>query len=208
VSAIYDWATPDNLQPEPVTVEIWRNLPEEYCRQVEIVNGQVVRCAAPTRTHQNAARRLTNMLEAAAEEHMAAHPGECLDVTSDVDITLWEIPSVTIRRPDAMLHDCAPPDERPLPASAVKVVIEIMSPGSDKADRVDKLGEYASAGIPFYWLVWLTGTAVASVDIHVLDHVLGGYRKYRTITPADETSVIDIPVSITIDWSRLTGLVR
>jgi hypothetical protein len=93
VSAIYDWATPDNLQPEPVTVEIWRNLPEEYCRQVEIVNGQVVRCAAPTRTHQNAARRLTNMLESAAEEHMAAHPGECLDVTSDVDITLWEVPS-------------------------------------------------------------------------------------------------------------------
>jgi hypothetical protein len=42
----------------------------------------------------------------------------------------------------------------------------------------------------------------------VLDHVLGGYRKYRTITPADETSMVDIPVSITIDWSRLTGLVR
>lgn len=104
MSGIYDWATLENLQPEPVTVEIWRNLPEEYCRQVEIVNGQVVRCAAPTRT--------------------------------------------------------------------------------------------------------LTGTTVASIDIHVLDHVLGGYRKYRTITPADETSVVDIPVSITIDWSRLAALVR
>lgn len=80
VSAIYEWATPDNLQPEPVTVEIWRNLPEEYCRQVEIVNGQVVRCAAPTRAHQNAVRRLTNMVEAAAEGHMAAYPGECLDL--------------------------------------------------------------------------------------------------------------------------------
>jgi Uma2 family endonuclease len=90
----------------------------------------------------------------------------------------------------------------------VKVVIEIVSPGSDKTDSVEKLGEYATAGIPFYWLVRLTGTAVASIDIHVLDHVLGGYRKYRTITPADETSVVDIPVSITLDWSRLTGLVR
>jgi hypothetical protein len=29
MSAIYDWATAGNLQPEPITVEIWRNLPED-----------------------------------------------------------------------------------------------------------------------------------------------------------------------------------
>jgi len=33
MSGIYDWATPGNLQPEPITEEIWRNLPEEFCRQ-------------------------------------------------------------------------------------------------------------------------------------------------------------------------------
>jgi len=40
MGAIHDWATPENLQPEPITVEIWRDLPEEFCRQVEVVNGQ------------------------------------------------------------------------------------------------------------------------------------------------------------------------
>lgn len=45
MGAIRDWATPDNLQPEPITVEIWRDLPEEFCRQVEVVNGQAVRHA-------------------------------------------------------------------------------------------------------------------------------------------------------------------
>ncbi len=37
MGAIHDWATPENLQPEPITVEIWRDLPEEFCRQVEVV---------------------------------------------------------------------------------------------------------------------------------------------------------------------------
>ena len=41
--SIYDWAVTANLQPEPISVEVWRNLPEEFCRQVELVNGQVVR---------------------------------------------------------------------------------------------------------------------------------------------------------------------
>ena len=40
-TSIYDWAVTRNLQPEPITVEIWRNLPEEFCRQVELVNVSI-----------------------------------------------------------------------------------------------------------------------------------------------------------------------
>jgi hypothetical protein len=50
--SIYDWAVTANLQPEPISVEVWRNLPEEFCRQVELVDGQVVRCEKPTRAHR------------------------------------------------------------------------------------------------------------------------------------------------------------
>lgn len=57
-SSIYDWAVPGNLQPEPITLEVWRNLPEEFCREVELVNGQAVRCEKPSRAHQAAASRL------------------------------------------------------------------------------------------------------------------------------------------------------
>ena len=45
-------------------MEIWRNLPEEFCRQVEVVNGQATRCDAPSRPHEAAARRIANLLEA------------------------------------------------------------------------------------------------------------------------------------------------
>jgi Uma2 family endonuclease len=208
MSAIYDWATPGNLQPEPITEEIWRNLPEEFCRQVEVVNGQAIRCDSPSRAHQTAVRRLANMLESSAEEYAALHPGSCLDVNSDFDITLWDLPAATIRRPDVALHNCAPSDLRPLPASYLRIVIEVVSPASDKTDRVEKMGEYAMAGIPFYWLVWVANDHVASIDVHVLDHAVGAYRLLRTLAPEDEVSVMEVPVRMKIEWNRLSTLIR
>ena len=207
-TSIYDWAVPANLQPEPITVEIWRNLPEEFSRQVEVVNGQVVRAEKPSRAHQAAAIRVAAMLDAAAQAYMERNPGTCLDTSSDFDVLLWEIPAATIRSPDAALFDCAPNDVRPLPASLVKVVVEVVSPGSRKADKLDKMAEYADAGIPFYWLVWLSGDHVLSIDIHVLDHTLGYYRLFRTLTPEQEVSTIEVPIGVQIDWHRLAHLIR
>ena len=206
--ATHDWATPENLQPEPITVEIWRDLPEEFCRQVEVVNGQAARCEFPRRTHQTAARRLATVLEGAAADYLDLHPGSCPDVSNDFDVILWEAPAATIRRPDLALHNCAPGDVRPLPASYIRVIIEVVSPGSDKTDRVDKMGEYASAGIPFYWLVWITGNRVASIDVYVLDHAIEAYRLLRTLAPEDEVSVLEVPVRIKVPWSQLGELVR
>jgi hypothetical protein len=108
-------------------------LPEEFCSQVELVNGQVVRCEHPSWAHQAAASRIAAMLDAAAEAHMERNPGTCLDTGSNFDVLLWEVPAATIRSPDAALFDCAPNDVRPLPASLLKVVVEVVSPGSRKA---------------------------------------------------------------------------
>jgi hypothetical protein len=142
------------------------------------------------------------MLDAAAEAHMERNPGACLDTNGDFDVLLWEVPAATIRSPDAALFDGAPDDLRPLPASRLKVVVEVISPGSRKpeADKLDKMAEYADAGIPFYWLVWLSGDHALSIDVHVLDHTLGYYRLYRTLSPEQETSTIDVPIR-----SRSTG---
>jgi Uma2 family endonuclease len=208
MGAIRDWATPENLQPEPITVEIWRDLPEEFCRQVELVNGQAVRCEAPRRAHQSAVRQLATLFESAVADDVALHAGSRLDVSNDFDVILWEVPAATIRRPDLALHNCAPDEVRPLPASYIRVIVEVVSPGSDKTDRVEKMGEYAAAGIPFYWLVWITGNAVASIDVHVLDHAIGAYRLLRTLGPEDETSVLEVPVRIKVPWNQLSALVR
>ena len=70
------------------------------------------------------------------------------------------------------------------------------------------MGEYASAGIPFYWLVWISGNQVASIDVHVLDHALGAYRLLRTLAPEDEVSVLEGPFRIKVPWHQLSALVR
>jgi hypothetical protein len=83
-----------------------------------------------------------------------------------------DVPTATIRSPHAALFDADPNDLRPLPAFHLKVVVEVVAPGSRKADNLDKMAEYADAGIPFVWLVWLSGDHVLSIDVHVLDHIL------------------------------------
>ncbi|MGW0249720.1 Uma2 family endonuclease [Nocardia goodfellowii] len=205
MTAIYDWANSGNLQPEPITVEIWRELPEDFCRLVEIVDGNAVRCAEPTRAHQKAARVLVNMLEDAARDYLRANPEDCLDVSGDFDVVLWEVPSTTIRSPDAALFECAPDELRPLPARFLKVIVEVVSPRHTKTDRVDKMAEYADAGIPWYWIVTLADNDVNGIELYALDHAAGQYKFVRELKDGD--SAVDLPIRIHLDWGRLRNLV-
>jgi hypothetical protein len=208
MSSIYEWAIPGNFQPEPITLETWRNLPAGFCRQVEVVNGQAVRREPPGPAHQAAARGVATVLVSAASEHMALRPGPALEVSNDVDVILADTPTATIRRPDITLRSRVPDGSGPppaaVPASCVRVVAEVVSAASDWTDRAVKTGEYAMAGIPFYWLVSLAGDDVASIDVRFLDHSIGAYRLLRTLTPEEEVSVLDVPIRITVPWNQLT----
>ncbi|WP_216894060.1 Uma2 family endonuclease [Nocardia alni] len=206
MSAIFDWATADNLQPEPITVEIWRRLPEEFSRRVEVVNGNAVRCEPATRAHQKAARQITNMIEEAARDYMRANPEDCLDTDAGLEVVLWEVPRATIRRPDAALFECAPNEARPLPARHIKVIIEVISYDNAKSDRIEKMAEYAAAGIPWYWIVTLEDNSVHGIEVHVLDHQTRAYKFVRELRP-DLGAAVDVPIRIRIDWDRLTDLV-
>lgn len=95
---------------------------------------------------------------------------------------------------------------RPLPTRHVKIVVEVVSPGNAKNDRVEKMAEYASAGIPWYWIVTLGDNDVHGIEVHVLDHEVGAYRFVRELRPGTGAAV-DVPIRIRIDWDRLSGLV-
>ncbi|MQY17896.1 hypothetical protein NRB20_09630 [Nocardia sp. RB20] len=204
--SIFDWARPDNVQPEPISVDIWRELPEEFCRLVEVVDGQAVRCESPTRAHQKAVHRLLGMFEDAARECMSRDPSTRLDANHDFDTVLWEVPRATIRRPDVALFDCAPPDVRPVPARYLRVVVEVVSPGHVKTDRLEKMSEYAAAGIPWYWLVSVSDTEVTVIETYALDHGVGHYRQVHVLKPGTGFAV-DLPIRIQLDWNRLRDLV-
>jgi Uma2 family endonuclease len=57
------------------------------------------------------------------------------------------------RIPDVSVWAKAPPRAVWLPVAELLLVIEIVSPGSEAMDEVIKCREYASAGIPQYWVV-------------------------------------------------------
>jgi Uma2 family endonuclease len=200
MSEIFDWASTARMQPEPITVEIWRQLPEEFCRQVEVTDGQAVRCESPSRLHQKMTRRLANMFEQAAQRH-TAQAQECLDADLDFDVVLWELPRAQIRRPDVALYRCAPEDEKPLPAHMVLIVVEVLS-GAGRVDTVDKRAEYAAAGIPWYWIVRLHDGGVSSIEILALDHGISGYRVVSVLEHGDKSHV-DGPILMNLDWAQL-----
>ncbi|WP_433437935.1 Uma2 family endonuclease [Nonomuraea sp. CA-141351] len=200
MSEIFDWVHKAGVQPEPITMDIWERLPEEFCRQVEVVDGQAIRCESPTRLHQTVVRRLTDMLERAAERH-GKRQQECLEANMRFDVILWELPRVQIRRPDAALFRCAPSEQKPLPAHMVLLAVEVIS-GTGRVETIEKRAEYAAAGIPWYWIVELDDEGVSNIEVLALDHGIGGYRLVSVLEPGSET-LGSGPIRIRLEWDRL-----
>jgi Uma2 family endonuclease len=198
------WLLSIRPQPALVTAEEYEALPEDVAKAIEIVDGYVVYCAAPTPDHQTAARRLANMLERHA--HAAIIKGhECMTVNTDVDLRLRDVPLLN-RRPDIMLYRCLDRErgER-LRSEHALLVVEIVSPGSETQDTTDKLGEYAKAGIPHYWIVRLDSTGVSIIERYRLDRAAMLYKHIGTFMkdePGDPPTVSN-PIPIVIDWSEL-----
>jgi Uma2 family endonuclease len=90
----------------------------------------------------------------------------------------------TVREPDVVRFRA---DVRPalrsaqFPATDVDLVVEVISPESEKRDRNIKPKEYAGAGIPEFWLVeeHADDEADAVVNVHRLDN--GRYTLVRSV---------------------------
>lgn len=195
-----------NLRPQPieVTAEQYEALPEELARAIEIVDGYVVYCEAPSPDHQTAGRRLANLLERHARTAMNRGHG-CLTVNNDVDLRLRDVPLLN-RRPDVVLYRCLDRDaQERLRAHHALLVVEIVSPGSETQDTTDKLGEYAKADIPHYWIVRLDGAGVATIERYQLDHATARYKHIGTFMRGESGGPprIDSPIPIDLDWADL-----
>jgi len=197
-----DWLYSIKPQPARITAEMYQRLPEEISRAIEIVDGYVVFCEAPSPQHQLAARRLANLIERAARA-ATKQTGDCLTVNIDVDLRLRDIPLLN-RRPDVVLYRCLDDGER-LRADHAQLVVEIVSPTSETTDEVDKLGEYARAGIPQYWIVRLDASGVSVIERYRLDRATSQYKHVSTCMK-DETGgppTLTNPIPLTIDWDEL-----
>jgi len=173
-----------------LTVADYEALPEEVSRQIEILDGTVKVSPSPSRVHQRVARRLANALEAAATEDLA--------VEIDTDLRLRDVP-LLLRHPDIAVFDASLADNEPLRPDHCLLVVEVMSPGSVTADRMDKPTEYAASGITYFWRVELDDAAI-SVFRHQLDPTT---RTYGLISTDTGKLITNDPVELEIDLETL-----
>ena len=125
-----------------ITIEEYEAMDEDTCRDIEIVDGRVVRMPSPTVEHQTIMMRLWRALEGAAPKEY--------QLIVDYDMRLRDIPAL-IRKPDVTVFTRARTSKGMLRPNEILLAVEIMSPGTISTDRYTKPGEYAEADIPFYW---------------------------------------------------------
>ncbi len=126
------------------TIEEYYELPEDG-NQYEMVMGKLELQPSPTTTHQ----RISQSMERALEDTCEV---EFIIIHAPVDLIML---NNTIRQPDiVMIHRSRDHiiEERGI-VGPPDLVVEILSPGTAKKDRIHKKEEYAQFGVPEYWIV-------------------------------------------------------
>ena len=132
--------------------------------------------ATPTGRHQYVARALCNNLDQwGRPEHRAVENVE-IRLADD----LRRNPDVFVIAGSAYDGDRC----RYLPHEVV-LAVEVVSRGSEHADRVEKPTEYAEAGIPFYWRV----ESAPEVTVHTYRLGSGSYRPTGVFRPGQVVRV-------------------
>lgn len=134
-----------------VTLEEWDALELDEARRWELVEGSILMTPRPRPLHQVVSGNLRQLIR--------AHLPASLVVLQEVEITVEARFPPTVRVPDLVVVNRSVVDRNPVrvDASDVALVVEIVSPGSRRTDRVMKAYEYAKAGIEHYWIVDLDG---------------------------------------------------
>jgi Uma2 family endonuclease len=181
----------------PYTTDDLDALPDDGMRR-ELVNGWIIVAPWPSTHHDHAGKVLERALDDAARA-----VGFDAYVRGPVDIDTGP----AIRVPDlVVLEGEAARAARARKARAydspdLLLVIEIVSPrsGSEQHDRVDKVFEYARAGIPQYWLIDLEPEPVITI------RELGGDGRYHVTSSARAGNLVktDRPFPFSFDPARL-----
>ncbi|GLZ41648.1 Uma2 family endonuclease [Actinokineospora sp. NBRC 105648] len=180
-----------------LTIEEYLEFGEPTHGYTELLEGRLLTSPSPDRRHMKASGELYEQVDGQLPDH--------LSVVQDLDIDLRFLPAGQpgfSRRPDLIVHSRAAGDRVDeqgglIRADEVLVVIEIVSPGSRRTDRITKYAEYAEAGIPHYWLVD-TERPTSLLACHLTEQF--GYQQRQEATGLFTT---DEPFPLTVDLDAL-----
>lgn len=135
----------------PYTLYDLDALPEDG-KRYELADGWLIELS-PSPRHDHAAERLKDILKdaarmAGADVYVAGGPN---DISTPAGIRKPDVFVV----PREVARAAIAGKVRTYYAADLLLVVEVISPrsGSEQVDRVRKVGDYATAGIPVYWIV-------------------------------------------------------
>ena len=151
-----------------LTYQDYLELPDDG-KQYQIIEGALYVTPAPGRPHQGTSGNLYSILRA----HIL---GEALGefYFAPFDVILDEF---TIVQPDLLFIDHERLDmltDRGMEGPPT-LVVEILSPSSNRIDRVRKLGIYAKHGVPNYWIVDPLTRYIEAYELTGESYELTGY---------------------------------
>lgn len=180
---------PDRL----LTLDDWIALPEDNSHRYELAEGVLVVSPRPVSRHQRAVLRLGAQLE---PQLPAA-----LGVLPEVELIVEPGTPPTVRVPDLLVGTDAG-IEANLPRwvpDDVSLVVEILSNGTRRTDRVTKFAEYAEVGIEYYWMIDLDDPVSLTAF-----HLIGGF--YENVGEFTSRATLFLhDTKVTIDLAALTS---
>jgi Uma2 family endonuclease len=182
-----------------LTIDDYLQLAENDEHRWELQEGSLVMSPRPALPHMVALLDLAMMLRSQLPGNQVVAP--------DVDVDLCLVPPDqpgSVRAPDLVVVSPAGADRvyahgGLVRADEVLLVVEIVSPGSRRMDRVIKRAEYADAGVPHYWIVDLDEPISLTIC-----HLAGefGYQDSGSLTGVVELTE---PFPLCIDLTELEG---
>ncbi len=140
---------------KPFTYEDYLHLPDDGNRY-ELIEGELFVTPAPGSAHQHSSWRLETRLTRFIEDN------ELGGVVYHAPYEVHLPNTTTVVQPDVLFirAENVPTANDPYFVGVPDLVVEIISPGSNRTDRYVKFGVYEKAGVPEYWIVDPKGKSV------------------------------------------------
>jgi Uma2 family endonuclease len=151
----------------------------------EIIDGSLLVTPPPGVGHQRIVTELVVALSTAAPPKLLVLAGAGV-AKMQGETTYFEPDVVVVDR------DAAPDGDNKLNPQFVRLVIEVVSPSSERIDNVLKRDAYARMGLPHYWIV-TPQDRLTAYDLRA-----GSYARSAEMTGADSSVEIDRPFPMVI----------
>lgn len=176
----------DRVKEPPVTYEVYADMPDDGNRY-EILDGVLeMMSPGPSTVHQGVSGKLYLLTQSCAEEYVIYMAP--LDIILDRTNVLQ--PDLVMIRRDRLDIVTMRGIE-----GAPDLVVEVLSPGSRKRDKVRKAAIYARYGVPEYWIV---DPLARTLEQHILasDHyIIGNLFEEGDTVQSDKLPCVSFTVS-------------